>query len=464
MSCDSEFTGPGYFQNYIVPRSMQELSLAVCVTVHLDYGGNPNATPYTGDAHQFYRPGFGVGSDYTGPTYKQLLIDSGIRRIRVAGKPWFDPNAFGVAQALELYDEAGIQSVVGAADPHNPNNTVDTVARINDLWCRNEPYGPNAGFVPRVPLIECANEPDIFLNDPEWARKTITNCKLILSELARYHELSNVNVIGPSLGFSNNGVALNNAALSAGFDMRQLWTNSHDYTGGLKPSTTTYGVLGEMARGGGWANYVATETGFHSAFGSNKPHPGVNEYVHNTYDLVAILDRFRVGAKLVALYEFLEQWGNSPSNPSQDGEACFGLVRYAGAPKTNFPTFTPKPAYTTLKNFNKIVRDDLPADLTPERILITGPSDVRAFFVKGSDGRRQVWLFRDVSIWDRTTKTQIPITPLEVSVTFQEHSPSTLNIYQPSTSETEIHSSNGVTATFPVDERPICIEKLEPLG
>jgi hypothetical protein len=84
--------------------------------------------------------------------------------------------------------------------------------------------------------------------------------------------------------------------------------------------------------------------------------------------------------------------------------------------------------------------------------------------VKGSDGRRQVWLFRDVSIWDRTTKTQIPITPLEVSVTFQEHSPSTLNIYQPSTSETEIHSSNGVTATFPVDERPICIEKLEPLG
>jgi hypothetical protein len=169
-------------------------------------------------------------------------------------------------------------------------------------------------------------------------------------------------------------------------------------------------VRAELARGSavsGRKPVWATEAGFHNAMrGPADQQPGVSERAAAVYLTRTFLQHFESGVRRTYAYELLDE---QPERRGRDPEQHFGLLRH---------DFSPKPAYTALKNLLTLVG---PANghtrLRPLRVDVSGPSDLHRIVLRKADGRYLVALWRTASVWDQVRERGLRVTPRRVSLT-----------------------------------------------
>jgi hypothetical protein len=467
--------------------------MKIGVNMHGDYGGEfsnssgvypsdgtaapGNAVGYfRGDAHQFYRPGFGVASGYTGATWHDILLNLGVKRVRDGGKPWFDSAAFGVRQVLEMYDDSLLATGepikyvlgVGQVGTANQQGWLDIVTRVRDLYTRSFRAGaPGTGystsmsnaFRDRVAGIELANEVDIFSGQAQanWASLALSQAQAVKTQRDSFSEITQIPIVGPTMAFADRYVFFD-SAMAPYLDI----INGHSYQGGGKPSDNQGTVYGRVANqlGGFTRPYVATELGWHTARASNTPQPGIDEATQAIYVPAMCLEAIRQpGWWGIFFYELLDQSPSDDTSSSQSGEALFGLVAY-DEDSLNRPTFRLKPAYTSLQRLINAIKDDgaggqpIPAT---RRISVQHTSDVRTAHIAKTNGAQQVWLWRDASVWAQTAKSALSVANVPVTVTLPS-TPLTMSTYSPVDSATATSITPALSVTLQVGAKPVCLE------
>lgn len=445
-------------------RRARDFWLSIGINVHFDYGGDPNANPFTGDAHQFYRNGYGYdnaalpGLPNPQPGYAQLILDLGIKRLRYGGKPWMDPYAFGLFQAWELSDSAFaldgeyIKGSIGMGNPNVNGEPVAVMQVINAIYCRATPGDVNSAFVPRIAYMECANEPDLFGMLATTRQQAID----LYNARTSYPALANIPLVGPSL--VNDGSFSTVGDLSPYIEVR----NGHPYQGAWEPSRNHYWIQSRTNfYGSRVARYVATETGYHTAVGySGGRQWGVPEDVQAHYIVLTFLESFRQGTECTFTYELLDQYNDDPTGTGANAdENNFGIIRYGAINAINRPTFTPKPAYTALQRLISQVKDYNSSYSSSNFILNVVPTqnDVRSLLLAKSNGKRLLYLWRDASLWNRDTKTAVALSSVNQVVNFGVV-PASVRTNRPSVDGTYSTVTPSQTMTFSVDQRPLCVE------
>ena len=183
--------------------------------------------------------------------------------------------------------------------------------------------------------------------------------------------------------------------------------NIHPYTYGLSPDPRH--VRAEIARGSavsGRKPVWATEAGFHNAIrGPADQQPGVSEQAAAVYLTRTFLQHFESGVRRTYAYELLDE---QPDRGGRDPEQHFGLLRR---------DFSPKPAFTALKNLLTLVGPARgQARLRPLRLAVNGPADLHHLVLRKADGTYLVALWRTASAWDIKRKRPLRVAPRRVSV------------------------------------------------
>jgi hypothetical protein len=133
----------------------------------------------------------------------------------------------------------------------------------------------------------------------------------------------------------------------------------------------------------------------------------VSESAGAIYTLETLLEHFKSGIARTYLYELIdEQPDPRAANPNDH----FGLLRN---------DFSPKPAFTALKNLLELVGQGAPrSGLRPLRLDVAGDSDqLRKLVVQKADGSYVVALWRMTSVW--STHARRSLSAGTRSVTFR---------------------------------------------
>jgi hypothetical protein len=168
-----------------------------------------------------------------------------------------------------------------------------------------------------------------------------------------------------------------------------------------------------MARGSavsGGKPVWATEAGFHNAMrGPADQQPGVSEPAAAVYLTRTFLQHFESGVRRTYAYELLDE---KPERRGRDPEQHFGLLRH---------DFSPKPAFTALKNLLALVGSARRhTRLRPLRLDVSGPADLHHLVLRKADGKYLVALWRTASVWDIRRKRALRVAPRRVSVTLPD--------------------------------------------
>jgi hypothetical protein len=150
----------------------------------------------------------------------------------------------------------------------------------------------------------------------------------------------------------------------------------------------------------------ATEAGFHNAVAATSGQPGVPEGAAAVYLVRTFLEHFRSGIPRTYAYELLDQ---APEPARRDPERHFGLLRH---------DFTPKPAFTALKNLLAVVGKDRTAgSLRPLGLTVSkAPRDLRRLVLRKRDGTHVIAVWRDASVWDTAARRPVRVQPRTVGI------------------------------------------------
>jgi hypothetical protein len=272
---------------------------------------------------------------------------------------------------------------------------------------------PTSGTIPerlgviadRLPgtadAIEGPNEPDLY-EEGDWAPRL----RDFMSELhgaVKDHPdpaIRALPVVGPS--FAKDGES------SFGDDSESMdLGNAHPYTGCRSPSPShlQYNADKYVPVSGG-KPWWATEVGFHTAINydpDSGAQPACDERTAAVYTLRTVLEHFVFGVKRTYLYELIDLW---PDPGKTEAESNFGLLRN---------DFSPKPAFTALKNMLEIVGTGAPSRLEPLRFSASGRC--RYLLIQKADGSYVAFLWRLDSVWDRDARQPISVAPEPVTIT-----------------------------------------------
>lgn len=211
-------------------------------------------------------------------------------------------------------------------------------------------------------------------------------------------------VVGPALGMRKGYEEFGNQ--SAIMD----WGNIHLYTGGFVPGYRTDDVIAEERRVCGSKPIILTETGWHNAKNYKGTHNYTPEDVAGVYSPRLLLEYFVRNVPKMSIYEIIDE----PADPGMtDHEAHFGLLR---------TDWSPKPAFVSLANLNVIMnRQYRTSGRAGARGRLSfkfnsGPSDLRSALVARNDGRYQLFLWRNVAIYDPNKRSYLNPAPATVSI------------------------------------------------
>jgi hypothetical protein len=247
------------------------------------------------------------------------------------------------------------------------------------------------------------NEFDQFSGLTDWASPLAAYDRQLYTAMKANPSLASLPVIGPSLAGDSAPAQLGD---------QQQWLdigNIHPYTGGLAPTPAyTASQLNRIGTVSGNKPVWATELGYYTALnaprGTLQP---VSEATAAVYLLRELLENFKSGIARTYAYELID---DSPDPSNSNIQEHFGLLRN---------DYTPKPAFTALKNLLALVGQQSPATLAPLKLDVsTGPNDLRQLVLEQADHTYVAILWRTASIWDTNTRR-----PLHVSA-----SPITLQI------------------------------------
>jgi hypothetical protein len=117
-----------------------------------------------------------------------------------------------------------------------------------------------------------------------------------------------------------------------------------------------------------------------------------------------VLENYVDGIERSYVYELI-----NPFNDPFNSQANYGLLRN---------DWTPKPAFTALKNLLAMVGTDRRAQLTPLPYAIAGDtSDLRRLVLEQADGSHLLILWRTASVWNRDAKQRLVVAPRRYAIT-----------------------------------------------
>jgi hypothetical protein len=211
--------------------------------------------------------------------------------------------------------------------------------------------------------------------------------------------LRHVPVVGPSLVRNASAAILGDQ--SAFLDRGAI----QPYTGALSPRREH--ILAELARiraVSGDKPVIAAEVGFHTALRAERPEqPAADEATAAVYTLRALLEHYADGIERTYLYELVDE-SVSPTRSGQN----YGLLR---------TDFSPKPAFTAVKNLLTMVGTTGPARVTPLQYRVSGEaSDLRDLVLQQDARTYLLVLWRTASVWDRVAQQPLAVAPRTYTV------------------------------------------------
>jgi hypothetical protein len=249
--------------------------------------------------------------------------------------------------------------------------------------------------------IEGPNEPDLF--EPGGWEPRLRAFVPALYRAVKSHPdpaIRALPVIGPSFASADSlsAVGDNSQAMDRG--------NIHPYTGCQSPTSSHLrDVSDDYAQVSGGKAWWATEVGFHTAVNydpNSGAQPACDERTAAVYTLRTLLEHFRFGIKRTFIYELIDL---RPDPGKVEPESNFGLLRN---------DFSPKPAFTAVKNMLQIVGTGSASEPEPIQFSATGPG--RYLLIQKADGTYIAFLWRLDSVWDRHAGEPIAVTPERVTI------------------------------------------------
>ncbi len=287
------------------------------------------------------------------------------------------------ASRVELAVSHGMRFAFEMGKPGYQGGSVDQLVSVMSGPLRNS-----------VEAIEDPNEFDSSgLSD--WAAPLAAYDRQLYTAVKASPSLHSLPMIGPSLVGESSPQQLGD---------QQSWLNFgniHPYTGGLSPTPAyTAAQLQRISAVSGKKSVWATELGYSNALNAPAGQQPVSEYAGAVYLLREFLENFKAGIERTYAYELID---DEPDPSDSNIQAHYGLLR---------SDYTPKPAFTALKNLLSLIGEQTPAKLNPLQISITGgPSDLRRLVLQQTDTTHLVVLWRLASVWNITSRR-----PLNVSV------------------------------------------------
>ena len=320
----------------------------------------------------------------------ELLKDVGIRHLR--------DDAIFTARTNREYDSyQRIRRLVGEGFrfdlvcQDSINGYVFTPPRkLSDIydWCDHG-----------VEMFEGANEPNLIKNPVINPAISEDHQRSLYATVKGNEKLKNIPVASPSYIFKNVEIAEN---ISDAVD----YINIHPYPGMEHPETKGIGALAGFITGAervcGKKPVVVTETGYHTALQTTKPHLPVSEDIKTRYFPRLLLWNYVTGVKKVYIYEFVDSWDRGLTDP----ESHFGLVDFTGNTKPSFAAV--KQLLALCKRPARQVSPEQP-DL---KFNVTGDTrDLQTASFRRDDGTHLLFLWLGVSGWNNATRTQLaPVT------------------------------------------------------
>jgi hypothetical protein len=376
---------------------------SVGVNVHLHYDN----TPY---------------SNFT--AVEKSLQDLGVRHIRdglvdTAWTPYYD--------RLNELGRVGIRSTLITTPTQSVALLTAYPSRVADSF---EAY-------------EAPNEYDLS-GDPNWATTLSNFVDAMHSAVRGNSSVSRFPILGPSLTQPGSYTKVTSSAKS--FDNANL----HDYFGGRNPGTTGWG-------GGGYGSIawnlaltsgafpgkpvITTETGYVNDASNSQSVP---EDVSGRYVPRIFLAQWLRGIKRTYIYELLDIGAGKSDNG-------YGLLR---------SNFTPKPAFTAMKNLLGLLTDQGPAFQVGglDYILSGGNADVQHLLLQKRDGRFFLVLWVEQPCYDMNTRKWTAVPPTNVVITLGQPGRMTTHAFEDSGNVQTTALGTGSTQTVEVSDLVTIVE------
>ena len=401
--------------------------------------------------------GFGVRTDNKSPTnypaYANLdaqeaaIINLGVRHLResVQTRNTSQRNSLRTAMARFTATTLGggqpsPRYCVGTGQINGNDGTV--IAAFDEMATGLSPAWIDA--------VEGPNEPngaDVRLTGPTgvWYTDVRTRLRANKDQKAARPAFSHVTLLGPALvgnGFDGFNALGDITALVDG-------GNLHTYPGGLAPPAVGGGesdMVSKVSKHQTITNpgqpIYCTESGMHDATldvnaqGEKKHTPRA---VANVYLPRLTFSLFRLGVARHYYFELADRKAATEGLDSSNHH--HGLYE---------EDWTPKPIAATAKRMLDLFRD-YGASFTPAglRYTVSGaPTDMHQRLYERRNGTKLLVLWRDVSIWNRVTQTDIAVTPVRATINLQTATP--VSLYRPSL-QTAPWKPRVTTATFTVN-------------
>jgi hypothetical protein len=293
-------------------------------------------------------------------------------------------------RAVDLAGANGMRFDFGMGRPGAQIGTIDQLVAVASGRLRNA-----------VEALEAPNEFDKYVGGRGWASRLADYDQALYRKVKSVPNLRYLPFVGPSFSTVQASKLAGSQRSSMDFG------NVHPYTGGRSPDPAHLKVeLGRARAVSGRKPVWATEAGFHNALRARSGQPGVSERVAAVYLLRTFLEHFRSGISRTYAYELVDE---KPERAGRNPEQHFGLMRN---------DFTPKPAYTALRNLLKVVGPNGGAPrLRPLRLGVSGPAHARSMVLQRADGTYVVALWRLASAWNTDRGRAIRVAPRGVNIT-----------------------------------------------
>jgi hypothetical protein len=293
--------------------------------------------------------------------------------------------------------------------------------------------GPLRGVVESV---EDPNEYDLTDRSASWATTLAAYDRQIYTDVRATPSLSRVPVIGPSLVNPSSYSALGNQ--SADLD----YGNLHVYASGAPSTSLTDSAMTAERTVSSTKPIWMTEFGFNNAMDSTTGQPPSSDQAAAIDVLRTYLINYQAGIPRTYAYELIDE---SPEPSQINQEDHFGLLNNG---------FSPKPAFTALKNLLAVV--GTPSSLValaPLNLQLTGTtSGVQDVLLQRDATHYQLVLWRNASVWNAQTKHAITAPRVPVTVTVPGLSQASLArpFVSANSSSTPVHSGT-VQLSVPPD-------------
>lgn len=317
---------------------------------------------------------------------RQLLKELGVRYIR---------DSFG-ERNVEIYNTLGIKTVAVMTPPLEP--ALKLMRQHPQALAGIE--GPN----------ETNGRPVSYKGIASFPQSTRLFQDDLYAAVKGDPALKDIPVIAPSIAWLNNSAKL---APLLSYDYAVM----HSYSGGGVPSQVEEYILDTHKMAGlnnPLKRIVATETGYHTAFGlPEEGHQGVPPEVRAKYLPRLLAEYFNRGVARTFLYEFLCSF-ETANRRGLRSEAKYGLVNY---------DLTPSPAYNAVQNLIAILKEP-GAAFSPRALPVelACPEPVGRTLLQKANGDYYLLLWRDVKLYENNPKAagygkEIPVQPVPVTLT-----------------------------------------------